>query len=118
MKLAIGTKKSVHHWVRAYAFELNGMSTSSHLNVLPLGSYSMLLGIDWLYLHRSKMDCYEKSIEFLDDNGEQRVLQGKKKATLVKMVKAMPTKCINRKWCVLFVVHISSERGKLRMWMS
>lgn len=46
VQLAIGTKKRFHHWVRTYAFELNGMPTSTHLNVLPLGSYSMLLCMD------------------------------------------------------------------------
>lgn len=46
--LAMGTKKIVHHWVRACEFELNGMPTSTHLNVLPLGSYNMLLGMDSL----------------------------------------------------------------------
>jgi len=34
----------------------------------------MLLGMEWLYLHRTKVDCYEKTIECLDENGEQRVL--------------------------------------------
>jgi len=62
VQLATGTKKRVHHWVRAYAFYLNGMPTTTHLNVLSLGSYNMLLGMDWLYLHRSKVDCYDKSI--------------------------------------------------------
>ena len=38
VKLAMGTKKRVHHWVRACAFDLNGMLTTTHLNVLPLGS--------------------------------------------------------------------------------
>ena len=42
VQLASGTKKRVHHWVRDYAFELNSMPNSTHLNVLPLGSYSML----------------------------------------------------------------------------
>jgi len=46
VKFATGTKKRVHHWVRDYAFELNGMPTSTHLNVLPLGSYSMIFGMD------------------------------------------------------------------------
>jgi len=74
IQLATGTKKQVHHWVRAFAFDLNGMPTATHLNVLPLGSYNMLLGMDWLYLHRTKVDCYDKSIECVDDNGEPRVL--------------------------------------------
>ena len=83
---ATSTNKRVYHWVRACAYELNGMPTSTHLNVLSLGSYSILLGMEYLYLHRTKLDCYAKSIECLDDNGEHKILQGKKKATSVRMV--------------------------------
>ena len=75
MSLVTGTKKRVHHWVRYCAFELNGMSTSVHLNVLLLGSYNMLLSIDWLYIHRTKVDCYDKVIEYLNDDREKRILQ-------------------------------------------
>ena len=39
VQLATGMKKQVHHWVRACAFDLNGMPTATHLNVLTLGSY-------------------------------------------------------------------------------
>jgi len=60
-----------------------------HINVLPLGSYNMLLGMDWLYLHRNKVDCYQKDIESLHENGEQIILQGKKKVTSVIMVTTM-----------------------------
>jgi len=83
------TKKRVRHLVRACRFVLNGLPTLAHLNVLLLGSYSMLLGMDWLYLHMNKLDCYDKAIEFLNDNGEQRILQGRKKATSVRMVTVM-----------------------------
>ncbi len=68
------TKKRVHHWVISYAFELKGISRSMYVNVLPLGSYSMLLGMDWLSIHRTKVDCYDKAIECLDDDGEKRIL--------------------------------------------
>ena len=85
----IGTKKRVHHWVRACAFYLSDMPTTGHLNVLSLGSYSLFLGMDWLYLHRTKVDCYDKVVKCVDDNGEPRVLQGKKKATSVRMVTAI-----------------------------
>jgi len=44
--LAIGTKIRVHHWVTSCAFDLNGMPKSMHLNVLPLGTYNMILGKD------------------------------------------------------------------------
>ena len=62
VQLDTRTKKRVHHWVRACVFELNGMPTKTHLNVLPLGSYKMLLGMDWLYLHMTKVDFYDKAL--------------------------------------------------------
>lgn len=68
------------------------MPTITHLNVLTLGLYSMLLGMDWLYLHRTKVEFYDKSIECVDENGEPRALQDKKKATSVRMVIVMPVK--------------------------
>ena len=58
------------------------------------------------------MDCYDKAIEFLDDNGEPKVLQGKKKAISVRMVTTMQAKRSRRKGCVLFEVHISSDKGR------
>ena len=88
------------------------MPIAIHLNFLPLGSYIMLLGMDWLYLHRTKVDSYDKSIECVDDNGEPRVLQGKKKATSVRIVTIMQAKPSRRKGCKLFALHISSDKGK------
>ena len=72
----------------------------------------MLLGMDWFYLHRTKVDCYDKAIECVDDNGEPRVLHGNKKATSVRMVKTMQEKCSHGKGCMLFIVHSSSDKGK------
>jgi len=57
------------------------MTTSTHSNVLPLGSYIILLGMDWLYLHRTKVDFYDKAIECLDDNEEKIIFWGKMKPT-------------------------------------
>ena len=53
---------------------MNGMPTIAHLYVLPLALYNMLLGMDWLYLHKTKLDYYDKAIKCVDDNGEPRVL--------------------------------------------
>ena len=46
VQLATSTKKRVHHWVRACAFELNGMPKTTHLTYFHWGSYNMLLGMD------------------------------------------------------------------------
>jgi len=34
----------------------------------------MILGMDWLFTKWTKIECYEKDIECLDDDGEKRIL--------------------------------------------
>jgi len=72
----------------------------------------MLLGMDWLFTHRTKVDCYEKAIEFLDDDREKIILWGKNKPTSMRMVTTMQAKSNCRKGRVLFVAHVSSDKGK------
>jgi len=50
-----------------------------------------------LYIHRTKVVYYDKSIKCVDDNGEPRVLHGKKKATLVRMMTVMQENCSRKK---------------------
>jgi len=45
-----------------------------HLNVPPLGPYNMFLGIDLLFIHIKEVEFYDKAIECLDDDGENRIL--------------------------------------------
>ena len=68
--------------------------------------------MDCLYLHRTKVDCYDKAIECVDDNGEPRIFQGKKKVISVRTVKIMKEKRSCIKGCKLFSIHVSSDKGK------
>jgi len=62
------------------------MPTTVYFNLLPLGLCSMIFGMDWLYLQRTKVDCFDKAIKCVDDSGEKRTFQRKKKPTSVRMV--------------------------------
>lgn len=50
--------------------------------------------------------------DWMTNYAKQRILQGKKKATSLRMVTTVHAKHSHRKWCELFVVHISSAKGK------
>ena len=52
---------------------MDGLLTCVDLNVLPLGSYDVLIGMDWLEAHKSKLDCYNKTFECLDEEGNLRL---------------------------------------------
>ena len=54
---------------------MNGIPTQATLNILPLGSYDQLIGMDWLASHKAKLDCYNKTLECEDAEGRKITLQ-------------------------------------------
>ena len=69
--------------------------------------------MDWLYLHKNKVDLFDKFIKCVDDSWEKRILQGKMTPTSVRMVTTMQAKHSCRKGCVILSVHISSDTIKV-----
>lgn len=72
----------------------------------------MLCGMDWLLSQKTMVYFYKRDIKCLYDDAEKKIWQGKKNPTSVRMFTTMQAKRSCRKWCVLFAVHISSEKGK------
>jgi hypothetical protein len=40
--------------------DMNGLSTNADLDIIPLGSYDFLIGMDWLDMYHVSLDCYNK----------------------------------------------------------
>ena len=74
--LANGTKKKVSKVVRKFPLVIDGLITCADMNVMPLGSYDVLIGMDWLESHREKIDCYNKTFECFDEEGNLKVVKG------------------------------------------
>ena len=85
---------------------MDGLVTYADLNVLPLGSYDILIGMGWLEAHRVKLDYYNKTFECIDEEGNPRVVRGIPKVISVRHISAMRLKQLCRKGCRLYVAHI------------
>ena len=83
-QLSMGTKRKVSEVVEKFPLVMNGLITCVHLNVLPLGSYDVLIGMDWLESHRVKLNCYNKTFECMDEEGNPRVVRGIPKVISVR----------------------------------
>lgn len=55
--------------VKGCHLSLNGMKTEVYLDVIPLGSYDVLIGMDWLETHYSMVDYHSKMTMCLVDSG-------------------------------------------------
>eukprot|EP00253_Pinus_taeda_P013044 PITA_13044 len=53
VQLATGAKRQVSAKISNYSFSIAGQPITADLNVLPLGSYDILIGMDWLEKHWS-----------------------------------------------------------------
>ena len=69
----------------------------ANLNILPLGSYDILIGMDWLKVHKVKLDCYNKKFECIDEEENLRVVRGIPQAISVRHISAMHMKKFYRK---------------------
>ena len=49
---------------------MDQFETSVKLNVLPLGSYDMLIGLDWLEQHRVVLNCFNQTFTCVNNDGE------------------------------------------------
>jgi hypothetical protein len=100
--LATGTKRKVTELVKSFSIDMNGLSTKAELNVLPLGSYDCLIGMDWLDQHHALLDCHNKRFTCLDEEGNWKTVQGIPKVVVVREISAMQLKKCYRKGCKLF----------------
>ena len=48
---------------------MDEMETQVDLNILPLGSYDILIGMDWMEKHKVNPNCFDKTFTCVDDKG-------------------------------------------------
>ena len=85
---------------------MKGLVTYAYLNVMPLGSYQILIGMDWLEPHRINLDYYNNTFECMDEEGNSRVVRGILKVISVRQISAMQLKKFCRKGCILYAAHV------------
>ena len=85
---------------------MDGLVTYANWNILPLGSYDILIGMDRLEAHRVKLDSYNKTFECMDEGGNSRVVRGIPKVISVRRIPAMQLKKCCSKGCIGYAAHV------------
>ena len=85
---------------------MDGLVTHADLNVLPLGSYDVLIGMDWMEAHRAKLDCSNKTFEFLGEEKKLKVVKGIPKVISGRNYSAMQLNKFYEKGCRVYAAHV------------
>jgi hypothetical protein len=92
VQLVRGTKRKVIDYISDFEFILDGQTIRIDLNILPLGSYDMTVGMDWLERHKSILNCYTNILSYKDDSGTTRTTQSIPKPVSVRQIFSDATK--------------------------
>eukprot|EP00253_Pinus_taeda_P025982 PITA_25982 len=88
VQLATGAKRRVITKVSDCSFTIAGQPVMADLNVLRLGSYDILIGMDWFEKHWSLVDCKSKIIYFRYQHGNRKEMKGIKRPVQVRPITA------------------------------
>jgi hypothetical protein len=117
VQLATGARRKVNEMVKSCLIDMNGLNTRADLNILPLGSYECLIGMDWLYPHHDLLDCHNKAFTCLDEEGNQRKVQGIPRAVTVREISALQLKKCYKRGCQIFAAHMERHlKTRCQIW--
>ena len=98
-------------FVKECAVVMDQFETVVKLNVLHLGSYDLLIGMDWLEQHRVVLNCYDKTFTCLNSDGKPLSVKGIPRKTTIRQISALQLKRVARKGCKAYVVTITDAEN-------
>lgn len=114
VKLAMGSNLDVDSLVHGCVLYLGVLSTMADLRVLSLGSYGLVLGMDWLESHQARIDFWGKRVQCLDDSEKNLEVVGIQQPISLHMISVMQMKHCVHKGCHLFVVRVDElDEGEI-----
>ena len=60
-----------------------------NMNIFPLGSYNMIIGMDWLERHKVILNCFDKNFTCVDEDQIVRKVRGVTKFISLRQISSM-----------------------------
>ncbi|XP_076948520.1 uncharacterized protein LOC143620800 [Bidens hawaiensis] len=111
VEVANGKFMSIDSVIRSCKINLNGRMFSIDLISMQLGSFDIIVGMDWLSSHRAKVVCFEKLIRIpLADGQTLRVLGEKPSPSSLNLITYSQAQMYLRKKYVAFMAHVVEKK--------
>jgi hypothetical protein len=111
VEMASGAKQKVGGKVTGCALNLGEFVTRVNLYVTILGSYDVVIGMDWLETHEAILNCKTKRLSLVDDEGQRRVIVGRNQGVSLRFVSSLQLRKSMRKGCKLYAILALNEKG-------
>ncbi|KAJ9547141.1 hypothetical protein OSB04_019684 [Centaurea solstitialis] len=98
--------------VRKCTLGLAGKDFSIDLIPINIGSFDIIVGMDWMSNHRATICCAEKIVMLALPDGGVLEVHGEKPRKDIKIVSFMKMRSHLRKECVAFMAHVVDKKAK------
>ena len=87
--MASKAKQKVGEKVTGCALNLGEFVTRVNLYVTILGSYDVVIGMDWLESHEAILNCKMKWLSLVDDERQRRVIVGRNQGVSLRFISSL-----------------------------
>ena len=71
---------------------LKDFLTHVNVNIFPLGSYDLLIGMDWIEEHKVLLNSFDKTFTCIDNNGNNIKVKGIPRKVTIREISALQMK--------------------------
>ena len=89
VQLANGKLHYTQGLLENLSFSLAQRKCRGDFYVIEMGKCDAIIGMDWLNVNKAVIDCGERTLSFLDENGKDKIIQGEERDSKASLISAM-----------------------------
>nr|GEZ07488.1 putative reverse transcriptase domain-containing protein [Tanacetum cinerariifolium] len=110
IELADGSLVSINTVIQGVTLNLLNQPFKIDLMPIKLGSFDVIIGMDWLLKYHAKIICDEKVVHILI-NGETLIIQGDRSKTPLSLISCIKIERYISRGCQVFVAHVMEKKS-------
>jgi hypothetical protein len=111
VEMASGAKQKVGGKVMGCALNVGEFFMRVNLYVTILGSYDVVIGMDWLEMHEAILNYKMKRLSLVDDEGQRWVIVGWNQGVSLRFVSSLQLRKSMHKGCKIYAILALNEKG-------
>ncbi|XP_076945186.1 uncharacterized protein LOC143616156 [Bidens hawaiensis] len=112
VELANGKTVQANTIIRDSTLTFDDHSLNIDLIPFKLGSFDLVVGMDWLSRNQAEVVCADKLIRIPLPSGETLIIQGEKPDRNLKVISCMKARKLLRKQCYTFLAHVVDKKSE------
>jgi hypothetical protein len=90
---------------------LGDFVTRANPYITILGSYDVVIDMDWMESHEEILNCKMKWLSLVDDEGQRRVIVGQNQGLSLRFISSLQLRKSMRKGCKFYAIIALNEKG-------